>query len=62
VCSAAAIFEGNFRFQVDVRIGAGAFVCGEETALMASIEGLRGSRARVRPIPAEKWALWARRR
>ncbi len=36
------IFESQFNFNVEVRIGAGAFVCGEETALMASIEGGRG--------------------
>ncbi len=36
------IFESPFDFKIDIRIGAGAFVCGEETALIASIEGLRG--------------------
>ena len=36
------IFGTNFNFDVHIRLGAGAFVCGEETALMASIEGLRG--------------------
>ena len=43
------IFESPFDFRVDLRIGAGAFVCGEETALMASIEGRRGTPA---PAPA----------
>ena len=36
------IFDSPFDFRIDLRIGAGAFVCGEETALMASIEGRRG--------------------
>jgi len=51
------IFDSGFDFRVDIRIGAGAFVCGEETALMASIEGKRGT-PRVRPpYPAES-GLW----
>ena len=51
------ILETGFGFDVDIRLGAGAFVCGEETALMASIEGKRGE-PRVRPpFPAEK-GLW----
>lgn len=51
------IFDSAFDFRVDIRIGAGAFVCGEETALMASIEGRRGL-PRVRPpYPAEQ-GLW----
>ena len=51
------ILESGFDFDVDIRLGAGAFVCGEETALMASIEGKRGE-PRVRPpFPAEK-GLW----
>ncbi len=36
------IFGSDFSFDIEVRMGAGAFVCGEETALMASIEGGRG--------------------
>jgi NADH:ubiquinone oxidoreductase subunit F (NADH-binding) len=36
------IFGTNFSFDIDIRLGAGAFVCGEETALMTSIEGFRG--------------------
>ncbi|MCK6544961.1 NADH-quinone oxidoreductase subunit L [Myxococcota bacterium] len=48
------IFDGNFRFQIDLRIGAGAFVCGEETALLASIEGLRGWPRPRPPYPPEK--------
>ena len=53
----AAIFESNFNFNVEVRIGAGAFVCGEETALMASIEGKRGQPRPRPPFPAEH-GLW----
>lgn len=51
------IFETPFDFRVDIRIGAGAFVCGEETALMASIEGGRGSPRPRPPYPAE-YGLW----
>lgn len=52
-----AIFESPFNFNVDIRIGAGAFVCGEETALMASIEGKRGTPRPRPPFPAES-GLW----
>lgn len=51
------IFETAFDFQVEIRIGAGAFVCGEETALMASIEGQRGTPRPRPPYPAES-GLW----
>jgi bidirectional [NiFe] hydrogenase diaphorase subunit len=51
------IFETNFNFRVDIRIGAGAFVCGEETALIASIEGRRGQPRPRPPYPAEH-GLW----
>lgn len=48
------IFDSGFDFDLDIRLGAGAFVCGEETALMVSIEGKRGE-PRVRPpYPAVK--------
>lgn len=47
------IFESPFSFNVDLRIGAGAFVCGEETALMASVEGKRGTPRPRPPFPAE---------
>ncbi len=48
------IFDTGFDFDLDIRLGAGAFVCGEETALMTSIEGKRGE-PRVRPpYPALK--------
>ncbi len=53
------ILGSNFSFDLEVRMGAGAFVCGEETALMASIEGKRGE-PRVRPpFPAQK-GLWGK--
>lgn len=48
------ILGTDFSFDLDIRLGAGAFVCGEETALLASIEGMRGT-PRVRPpFPAVK--------
>ena len=53
----SGVFETPFNFNVDIRIGAGAFVCGEETALMASIEGERGTPRPRPPFPAEK-GLW----
>jgi bidirectional [NiFe] hydrogenase diaphorase subunit len=46
------ILDSGFSFRVDLRIGAGAFVCGEETALIASIEGLRGAPRPRPPYPA----------
>lgn len=55
----ADIFESTFSFNVEVRIGAGAFVCGEETALLASIEGGRGQPRPRPPFPAEK-GLWGK--
>ncbi|MFT3846183.1 MAG: NADH-quinone oxidoreductase subunit NuoF [Lacibacter sp.] len=48
-----------FSFDVEVRIGAGAFVCGEETALIASIEGKRGTPKPRPPFPAEA-GLWGK--
>ena len=53
----AGIFETPFNFNVDIRIGAGAFVCGEETAFMASVEGKRGTPRPRPPFPAES-GLW----
>ena len=49
----SGIFESPFNFNVDLRIGAGAFVCGEETALMMSVEGKRGTPRPRPPFPAE---------
>jgi len=53
----SGILETTFNFNVDIRIGAGAFVCGEETALMASVEGKRGTPRPRPPFPAES-GLW----
>jgi bidirectional [NiFe] hydrogenase diaphorase subunit len=51
------IFETPFQFRVDLRTGGGAFVCGEETALIASIEGGRGIPRPRPPYPAQS-GLW----
>ena len=48
------IFGTDFSFDIDLRLGAGAFVCGEETALMTSIEGHRGEPRTRPPFPAVK--------
>lgn len=48
------IFGSKFNFDLEIRIGAGAFVCGEETALMASIEGLRGEPRQKPPFPFQE--------
>ncbi len=48
------ILGSGFDFDISIRLGAGAFVCGEETALMASIEGLRGEPRPKPPFPAVK--------
>ncbi len=48
------IFGSGFNFDMDVKLGAGAFVCGEETALIASIEGERGMPRPRPPFPAQK--------
>jgi NADH:ubiquinone oxidoreductase subunit F (NADH-binding)/Pyruvate/2-oxoacid:ferredoxin oxidoreductase delta subunit len=51
------IMGSGFSFDMEVRMGAGAFVCGEETALIASIEGKRGEPRPRPPFPADK-GLW----
>lgn len=51
------ILGSGFSFDLEVRMGAGAFVCGEETALMSSIEGRRGEPRPRPPFPAQK-GLW----
>ncbi|NSW89154.1 MAG: NADH-quinone oxidoreductase subunit NuoF [Firmicutes bacterium] len=51
------IFGTGFSFDIELRLGAGAFVCGEETALMTSIEGKRGEPRPRPPFPAVK-GLW----
>ncbi len=53
------IFGSGFSFEVDLRVGAGAFVCGEETALLASIEGRTGQPRPRPPFPANE-GLWGR--
>jgi bidirectional [NiFe] hydrogenase diaphorase subunit len=51
------IFGTQFSFHLEIRLGAGAFVCGEETALLASIEGRQG-RPRPRPPYPAEYGLW----
>ena len=53
------IFDTKFDFDVDIRLGAGAFVCGEETALLESIEGKRGQPRVKPPYPAQS-GLWGK--
>ena len=53
------ILGTNFSFDIEVRLGAGAFVCGEETALIGSIEGKRGMPTAKPPYPAIK-GLWGK--
>jgi len=51
------IFGTDFSFDIDLRYGAGAFVCGEETALIHSMEGMRGEPTNKPPFPAESGFL-----
>ena len=51
------VMDSPFNFRIDIRMGAGAFVCGEETALMQSIMGRRGQPVTRPPYPAQK-GLW----
>jgi bidirectional [NiFe] hydrogenase diaphorase subunit len=51
------VFDSSFDFKIDIRVGAGAFVCGEETALIGSVEGKRGNPRPRPPYPAES-GLW----
>ena len=53
------IFSTDFSFDLELRLGAGAFVCGEETALIASIEGKRGMPMPKPPFPAHK-GVWGK--
>lgn len=53
------IFNTNFSFNIEIRLGAGAFVCGEETALLESIEGRRGQ-PRVKPPYPASAGLWGK--
>lgn len=54
-----SLFDTEFDFDIELRVGAGAFVCGEETALMQSIEGQRGQPMPRPPFPTER-GLWGR--
>ncbi len=56
-CWATTSWAPTFRFHLHIKEGAGAFVCGEETALMASIEGRRGEPRPRPPFPAVS-GLW----
>jgi NADH:ubiquinone oxidoreductase subunit F (NADH-binding) len=53
------ILDSGFNFDIEIREGAGAFVCGEESALLASIEGNRGMPRHRPPYPAES-GLWGK--
>ncbi len=53
------IFDSGFDFDIEIRLGAGAFVCGEETALLESIEGKRGQPRVKPPYPAQS-GLWGK--
>jgi len=53
------ILGSGFHFDLEIRVGAGAFVCGEETALLSSVEGKRGEPRPKPPFPAEK-GLWGK--
>ena len=53
------VFDTDFSFDVEIRLGAGAFVCGEETALLESIEGKRGQPRVKPPYPAQS-GLWGK--
>ena len=53
------IFDTDFAFDIEIRLGAGAFVCGEETALLESIEGKRGQPRVKPPYPATS-GLWGK--
>lgn len=53
------LFNTGFDFDVEIRLGAGAFVCGEETALLQSLEGKRGMSRNKPPFPANK-GLWGK--
>ena len=53
------IFGSGFDFDIELKLGAGAFVCGEETALIRSIEGKRGEPTTKPPFPAES-GVWGK--
>jgi formate dehydrogenase iron-sulfur subunit len=53
-CLGANVADGGFAFDIEVRVGAGAYVCGEETALLDSLEGKRGQVRPKPPLPAHQ--------
>ena len=53
-CSASASLGSSYAFDIEVRVGAGAYVCGEETSLLESLEGKRGQVRAKPPLPAHK--------
>ncbi|PID80410.1 MAG: NADH-quinone oxidoreductase subunit NuoF [Clostridiales bacterium] len=53
------ILNSGFNFDIDIRLGAGAFVCGEETALINSVEGRRGEPTKKPPFPSVE-GLWGK--
>lgn len=53
-CLGAGILGSRYRFELEIRVGAGAYVCGEETALLDSLEGKRGVVRAKPPLPAHK--------
>jgi len=55
------LFNSDFSFDLRIKLGAGAFVCGEETALIASVEGQRGMPRAKPPFPVHR-GLWGNRR
>ena len=61
-CLAKTSSAPDFNFDIEIRLGAGAFVCGEETALMTSIEGHRGEPRPRPPFPAVKGLFGRNRR
>jgi NADH:ubiquinone oxidoreductase subunit F (NADH-binding)/NAD-dependent dihydropyrimidine dehydrogenase PreA subunit/(2Fe-2S) ferredoxin len=58
-CLGSSLFGSDFSFDVRIKLGAGAFVCGEETALIASIEGQRGMPRAKPPFPVHR-GLWGK--
>jgi NADH:ubiquinone oxidoreductase subunit F (NADH-binding)/NAD-dependent dihydropyrimidine dehydrogenase PreA subunit/(2Fe-2S) ferredoxin len=58
-CLGSRLFGSDFSFDVRIKLGAGAFVCGEETALIASIEGQRGMPRAKPPFPVHR-GLWGK--
>ena len=49
--------QQGFHFDIEMRMGAGAYICGEETALIEAIEGKRGFPRIKPPFPGDKWSV-----